>query len=316
MPTLLALLLEHVVGARFEHQPMEKVHWSCEFTFRGFACAVALEKFGLRLYVDQAAEGVDAGTILKKLNKSIAAAERYAFEPFVRSQTQAGNVVVQNLEGRLRAGYDHFRTRASAEKEGTELSWDGFHDGLAMLDAYFSWLEHVFVLLLPFAGYDRTTDDLVNFISAKWGDKYRRILGLNGDAERARYEAIHDIKERLRNTFAHGGFEKGGASLYVQVDHHWPIPARMTGVVDSPLFRIVALDRAEFEEVCKLLDSFDAYLSERFPTGMLYARSGIDLPFSADYLKRLLEHAGDLSAFGDWLDGMAQYADAMQNGDF
>lgn len=79
---------------------------------------------------------------------------------------------------------------------------------MAMIDAYFSRLEHFLVLALPFVGYKRDSDDLSQFIGSLWSDKFRRIFEIKNKEVQQHYDVLVGIKEKYRNTFAHGGFEK------------------------------------------------------------------------------------------------------------
>ncbi len=327
VPGLTAVLLEEMVGAKTRHRPEEKVHWAIPFAYKGIDCSLSLEKFGVRLRIADGAQ-FPAKEVMYRLQKATRRAERSVFSKYVASQTQAGNVTVENKSGLFSSMYAFFRDKATATLDAEpqtgkaafnlagimnanfERKAEGLYYGLSMLDAYFSWLEHVLVLLLPFSGYDRTVDDLVAFIGARWGEKYKRVVGLDAQEAHTHYDRLTE-----RNTYAHGGFEKKGASLRVHLDGFSPIPASMTRTVESPFFRMFPLEAADLKEVVNVLDQFDGFLQRRFPSGMEYVGSGLPVVFDEDGLNLLLEHADDPEAFRSWLEGFTQYVDMMENGD-
>jgi hypothetical protein len=156
-----------------------------------------------------------------------------------------------------------------------------------MINAYFSRLEHLLVIVLPFINFSPAADDLVKIIGSQWGEKYRQIFDINQDKPaKLYYDQLHDIKERFRNTFSHGGFEKDGASLYFHLPAIGAIPARLTEIRNSPHFNFLPLAQADFNEVCSLFDEFDNWLeSGKTQYGVLYAKSGLNVAFDAESLQ-------------------------------
>lgn len=334
-PALLALVLSEVIGADVHRQPYEKVHWTVAFNYKGRPASLALQKFGLRLRV--AGDPGLGKELLGRLNKAMKVAERRSVQPWVKERTAGGHVEVENQATRFRHMYEFFREQAEEsfsqpapnEGQGGDLDGlvaglnatfaahaEGLYYGLAMLDAYFSWIEHVLVLLLPFAGYDPAQDDLIGFIGSRWGDKYQRVLGIDMKESKVFHDDLTTVKERLRNTFAHGGFEKRGASLFVPLEGYYPIPAMLSRANESALFHLFPMTESTLQHATDLLDRFDQYLAMRFPSGMMYVESGLNVPFTAAGRAKILEHANDLTAYEEWLDGYGQYIDMMQNADF
>jgi len=70
---------------------------------------------------------------------------------------------------------------------------EGFYATVAMVNAYFNCLEHLFVLMLPFSHFDPTKESLASFIRDNWGDKYKRIIPLANNLDGQRF------LERLRH---------------------------------------------------------------------------------------------------------------------
>ncbi|WP_432845588.1 hypothetical protein ACQPXB_32785 [Amycolatopsis sp. CA-161197] len=219
--------------------PAEKVAWWVNFTYCGERCRLAHQKFGLRLYLWTEASEEEAqktqAQIAKKLQSSTRTVEKLvlAAAPELLGN---GNTTVINQHVSLRRAYEYFRGRAvdptvigdmttvGELSTGTATSFtsgkiqmqlNAFHDMVAAISAYISLLEHDLVLALAFSGFDPSNDDLTAMIGSRWGDKFDRLLGKEGDAGRYR-QRLSDVVERWRNPYSHGGFEKGhGATIYL-----------------------------------------------------------------------------------------------------
>src|SRR5262249_22757239 len=89
-------------------------------------------------------------------------------------------------------------------------------------------------------------------------------------------------KERYRNPIAHGGFEKGGASLYFHVPTVGALPASLVSVRDSWTFSFIPIPETSYAEICALFDEVDAFLA-RAPTayGWKFAECGLDVVFDS-----------------------------------
>jgi len=204
----------------------EKTAWRYWFTYKGKPFSLAHEKFGVRLYGSASNEvefQVLAREILRKLDKAIGISERGVFQAFADEQIKAGRVTIINEYHRLRNMYKYFRWKA---ERGPEEDHDytlflgnvvrifvedehRFHYTVALLTAYFGWLEHTCVLLWPFCGYRPAEDDLERFIRDKWGGKFRRLFDISADATaKGHFDRLINICEEYRNTYAHGGFGK------------------------------------------------------------------------------------------------------------
>lgn len=243
IPMMALLLLScHNLG------PGEKLKWEISFTYRGVACSLALQKFGLRLYISSDAVESDeeaakmAKLIIGKLKKSQKVLERTLLRDLGAEQLRLGQVTIGNQYHQLRMTYSYFRESASlafAQKgrlkgkltfhasgstdqsveelhdtlqritDGQAAEREGFYNTLAMVSSFFSLLEHTLVLVLPFIGFDSASEDLAKFIGDRWAQKLQRVFDLNSDAVAKRhYDALHRISEDYRNTYGHGGFDK------------------------------------------------------------------------------------------------------------
>jgi hypothetical protein len=284
--------------------PGEKLRWEMPFLFKNIRCAFALEKFGLRLYVRSPGTQLVDGDkiseeIIGKLRKAIHRTERVLLIPFANEQIENSQFTIVNRYHSLMNRFIYFRDKAGKTSKNRDkvkgkgkigelakllnymvrLENELFYNTLAMLDAYFSFLEHLFVLVAPLSS-DRIK--LVEFISCVWADKFKQLFDLKLHPKaKSFYDKLNDIKERYRNVYAHGGFEKGGASLYVHFPGIGAIPAQFSKIKNSPHFNFFPIQEESFRDICRLLDDFDEWLRSEasgLAKAIKYVESGLDIP--------------------------------------
>jgi hypothetical protein len=336
-PAVLLFVLHRLCGLPLGYRG-EKTHWIVPFLFRGVQCAIALEKFGVRLYVSRPLDGTTShAELLGKLRKAVESAERHILTAIAQEQIDAGQITVANHFHRLSNQYLYFRERASicyssreSQRETrvdqglTELlnsafraGAEGAYNALAMVDAYYSRLEHLLVFALPFAHFDRNADDLTQFVGKLWSEKLKRVLDIQALPMQAYYDRLVAIKEKYRNTFAHGAFEKNGASFYFHLPDFGAVAASMSGRRHSVHFNLFPIESDSFKEICALFDEVDGWLKHaglRF--GWTLAESGLDLSFDEKSLAEMLATSVDLKTFEAWLDRESYFADMYANADY
>jgi hypothetical protein len=238
VPAIARGLLVDVLGCRSGRRG-DKTAWAVEFSWDGRPCVLAYEKFGLRLYIaalgdDDNKKGPEkaARLIIKGLRRAIGAFEKEVLTPLVTQQLEAGQASIANQAPQLRGMYGHFRKRVeqafSSEPPettangllpglGERLSWklrrdqEASFDALAMVNAYFSLLEHTLVLVLPFSDFDPGAGQLHEFIGLRWREKLQRVYDINANRPAKRvHDELHRVSEAYRNTYSHGGFDKAG----------------------------------------------------------------------------------------------------------
>lgn len=290
------------------HGPGEKVAWWVNFTYKGEWCELAHEKFGVRLYVWTEASEDEArktqAEVAKKLRSSMRTVETLILTsaPDLLGQ---GRATVVNQHHSLRRAYEYFRERALnphvIEDEVTvhenvgsgrgvsfrsgeiQMKMNAFHDLVAAISAYVSLLEHDLVLALAFSDFDPAKDDLTKVIGDRWGEKFQRVLGKEGDAARLR-PRLTDVVERWRNPYSHGGFEKGhGATIYLHTPGVGAVPVGLTGVRKSPLFTLLPASESDIGGVFDLLDEIDRWLECELPDAMQWINSGLAVRFDEDF---------------------------------
>ncbi len=335
------VLLRHALNLiGIDHTgPGEKVAWWATFAYKGYACSLVHQKFGLRLRIRGNLTDAQANSLLSEMQEKLVSAVATVEGLLItrtRDTLNAGDVTVVNQERQLRRAYSYFRERATDPDVVADVSDSGksefgtwtsfilgknimamnsFHDLVAAISAFLSSLEHELVLALPFLDFNPSIDDLTRIIGDTWGKKWRRVVGTS-DPEAVRLrERLAEVVERWRNPYSHGGFEKGhSATIYV----HTPIgalPVGLSQIRDSPLFSFHAASETDIEGVFALFDEIDAYLDGTMPHARAWIASGLDVRFDADFRAQVVEYEskGNLQ---ELIDAHAYRADMIANMDF
>ncbi|WP_186111475.1 hypothetical protein [Burkholderia gladioli] len=198
----------------------------------------------------------------------------------------------ENIESKVSAVFsrifEEYNRNTSARREG-------FFFSVAMIDAYFSYLEHRLILMRAFTGKALVHGELINILRARWDKKFE-MIGL-ASVERGRLLGrLKTLKERIRNPFAHGGIENDGGSIYCHVPNVGPIPANMSAIGKGVRFGLIPVDTEEHESACTLFDSIDEFLgSGDLRVANALAEGGLHAAWDADHLRsyRQLQTATD-----------------------
>ncbi len=187
-----------------------------------------------------------------------------------------------------------------------------------MISAYFSILEHVMVLSLPFLGQTPERVNIKEFIGARWGDKFKTLFDVKADAEtKAQFDALHRIAEDYRNTYGHGGFDKAGASIGFHLPGIGALPAALSNIRDSPEFDFLPVDAESFDQVKQVFDAVDAWLSNAAnPYGMAWVKSGLDARYDADFLAEIIFATEPNGNFDELISSHSFAADQHANMDY
>lgn len=341
----LPVLLRHslaLIGIR-HNGPEEKVAWWVNFTYKGFACQLVHQKFGLRLHVAGALTEEQADGLLTEMRKKLVSAVQTVEALLADSAGEtlnAGNVTVVNQHAQLRRAYDYFRERATNPnvvedlhetglREDGSFSWSIFlagknvmalnasHDLVAAISAYLSSLEHDLVLALPFLDFDPGTDNLTRIIGDRWGEKWRRVVG-HTDPEAVRLRSrLAEVVERWRNPYSHGGFEKGyGATIYLHTPGLGALPVGLSNIRDSPLFSFHSVSETELEGVFALFDEIDAYLARTIPHAMEWIDSQLHVRFDAEFRAEVIDCLASDGTLSKLIDEHARRQDRIDNMDY
>lgn len=290
----------------------EKVLWGIPIKYKSFSFLLSHRKFGFQLdYKGEKPPQSIVTEMIKQLNKAIKIADKL-MQPFAEHQIQSGNITMANRYIRLDMRYQFFRKKAKesfsrSEKKleleknkeepsftsiaksinyKTRVEQEGAYYTVAMLDAYFSKLEHLLVFVIPFFGFDCTKENLVELISATWNDKYKRIFDLKNDHKAKKlFDRLTAVKEKYRNTITHGDFEKGGTSLYFHLPGLGAVPVCLASFKNSIYYSFLPVNMDSYKDICALLDEVDDFLRDgKTKYGVMFAESGLDVAFNKESL--------------------------------
>ncbi|HEY0711762.1 MAG TPA: hypothetical protein VGF45_03755, partial [Polyangia bacterium] len=237
LPDLLLIGLTMLLGLE-NYGPGDKMRWGVRFAYRGQVFGVEYRKFGLRVLVEE--RNLDSPLIRQVLGKARAltnVAERFLRESLVPAQIASGNFTVRNLYAEVDFRYRFWRAQAEAayrrpppppqhgasdfglwtySQPGRPLA-EGSALGTATVDAFFSRLEHLFILATAFQPAGLPEGGMLTFLGTSWSSKLQHFLDLDDAKAKRFYDRLLEVRVEWRNPMAHGGLMSRGASLYFHV---------------------------------------------------------------------------------------------------
>lgn len=272
--------------------------------------------------------------------------ERQALRPLADRQLERGNVTIANQTGWLLGTYEHFVESARAAfaadvkvvkpkngegkgpleatgildtlaKEMNRCTV-GAYNTLAAVNAYFSLFEHKLVLVLPFIRFDPSGGALATFIGDRWGEKVKKVFDLGSDADAScHYNRLHGIAETYRNTYAHGGFDKEGAAVWVHLPDLAAVPARLSDIRDAPHFELFPVGEKDLGEITNVFTEVDQWLrSAKTKYGIRFAEAGLDVAYDAESRRKYAEAMADNDVFERFMEATSRMQDDLANFDF
>ena len=326
-----SLFLAFVKFLRFPyHGRGEKVAWTIHMLFKGLPFSISHRKFGLSIEGPHEPSG-SPDFYQQMLNRLVHAVRIVdaLVKPFSEEQIAKGNVTIENKLYFHRARYEYFCEQSerrfstaakwetkpvnikpprklltqvfAAKTRAMELRRHGNYLATAALDAYFSYIEHLLILLLPFSGFEADKDNLLKFLNMLWGDKWKRVFDSKKNSEANRvYETLVKIKRKFRNPLAHGGFDSEGEGVWIQIMSLGAVPASMSRFGESIHSALNPIDEQAFTEIRTAFDKSDHF----FKTGALQlgykcVSAGIDVSFAAESISKYKEivESGDVQGF-------------------
>jgi hypothetical protein len=283
----------------------EKIAWTIPVRFKGVAYLISFQKFGLRIHPANPKETTPEleAALIDRLLHAIRISDGL-IKPFAEAQVRAGRVTIINDGGIYLGKYNFFREKArecyesAAIKEGEDairainrklqMDREGFYYSSAALEGYFSYLEKLLVLLLPFCDFDPAKDNLIEFITSFWTEKFKRIFDVGGDKDAERvYRSLKQIKEKFRNPLSHGGLDQDAATFCFHVPGVGAVPMSLSHFAESIQFGLNPIEEVSFREVCDILDQVDEFFANG-PKRLAVrcVMSGINVIFSQESVER------------------------------
>lgn len=261
----------------------EKLAWSVPIDFNGRGFLIEHLKFGVGVFAaDIPQDEDDAGKIVSHVHKAVKAARPF-FDWLALQAVESSKVNVTNKSASLfdrysflRETYDHKAAEAAARKDeriveegktadggtwsstsypATRLRTEATWLGLAAIEAFFRWTEHVFIHIGIMRSMLRTAEDVARAAEADWATKYRLALDLADARSKSFYDELLVVRKELRNFVAHGSFGKRGEAF----DFHssaGAVPVLLPDPVGSRRFSFGENDAFNVFDVADALSSF------------------------------------------------------------
>lgn len=309
----------------------EKTAWEYAFRFDGVEASIALRKFGIRLYLDRHAfsDRVAAVAAARRIELALAAAltvlEQDFLEVEASQQLAADNVTVLNQAWRLREMYTYFqeggtlayagrgRIPVATPGGGTRIfreEIEGFYNTVAMVNAYFSWLEHVLTLSLPFLRHVERPE-LQRFLKKRWRQKFDTVFPPSADRRadmvRTRLGAVAD---QIRNPHVHGSLDLRSGAVGFHVGSAGVAALELGALSRSPSLFFVPFDVRGHQLAERAFRRTDQLLATHPTTrdAVEWVTRGLDVAFDPVSRRRYQGATG--ADFEDFLDAM-EYLDTQ-----
>lgn len=232
---LVYFLLVDLLGFKNLGQ-FEKVAWSVPVDFQGRAFLIEHRKFGLGVFAPESAENETAAAEIVRLirsavkiaepyfdwraeeavrasklnvvNKAKDLFERFTFfaDQYAIKRTEAEQRAHERVETRRENGYDVHFPAFGLRREAKWLA-------LSAIESFFSWTEHVFILLAILRGNVVTGDAVAKLAAQNWDVKFKAALDLSDPETKRYYDDLIIVRRQLRNFVAHGSFGKQGEAF-------------------------------------------------------------------------------------------------------
>jgi hypothetical protein len=341
IPALILFALNRVLG--YPHvEAGDKVRWAIGCMVAGQPVVFRDRKFGFEILVAPEST-LEWNRIVRPLKGALRVLEDEYLGPMASRQIGLGNVTIQNRFGEFQSRYRYFREAADEafqqaiiqpaepgsflvdSMSGMADIWNastrakrkGFFLSTAMVDAYFSFLEHRLILLRAFTGVPLGTGEFEQLVKSNWDGKLASVIKLTSTATGQRLLAqLKRIKEKVRNPFAHGGMENDGGSVFVHVPGFGALPANFSKIKDSVRFKHLPIEVEDHAAMAEVFDGLDSLLESGSLAGPhQFIDGGVDAAFDrealGEYAASIKEGAEAINAHIDaWNQEWMRHANA------
>lgn len=235
VPELVLFALREVMGFRWSGVG-EKVRWSVYTSVDGEPFVFELRKFGFTICFRDGAPRALVKRVENQLSSSLRLLEPM-LSVFAKGQIAEGKLTLANRMGEFTNRYEYFRRLADeaftpvpeplTETGSTDGSLDvsafaadltermnrsvgreqdGYFASGAMVDAYFSRLEHRVLLLRAFIGRPLANGEFRAFLEKPWDERLCEVADFKTDPKHGKLLGrLRAAKATIRNPLAHGG---------------------------------------------------------------------------------------------------------------
>jgi hypothetical protein len=210
----------------------EKVAWSVAVDYGGHIATIEHRKMGLGIFsAAMPQDETAAEEIVQAITRGVKVAMPY-FNDIATRALQLSKVNVHNRSRWLFEKYHWFRDQFLSRLTAIDaIDYSLEHPpspfglrkeaewlGVAAIEAFFSWSEHVLVHIAILTGKVTTGEEVEDLAWKSWTDKYKDVLDLSNKTTKQFYDNLSLIRGQIRNFIAHGSFGKQGQAFSFHSD--------------------------------------------------------------------------------------------------
>jgi hypothetical protein len=333
-----------VILKGFKHYgPFEKVAWEIPVIYKGSNLILTHQKFGFYIYYGIGDANADQLSVeaYRKIRRIFSIAQSL-MQPKINDLFMKGKFTIDNSSRSIFRRYQFFskKVRRSIkqvakytnsietfselkERQKALMKIGRLNETIlfftsAMVDAFFSYIENVLVLLIPFIDLESKID-VRQYIQNNWSEKFKKLLDLSRDSELKKiYDDLQKIKEQFRNPISHGHFKKDESNFHVHFPRLGAIPMELIRDKNKLKYSFERFSRFKSDDIITVFQSLIKYLrtNEKTKFGYYYINDG--LPVFYDRENRM-KYKIKMKSFKTWklyLNNLAHQLDIATNMDW
>lgn len=336
VPELVLFALREVMGFRWSG-PEENVRWKVWTELNGHLLGFALRRNGFRILCRRDVPHDVLGRASRQLSASLKHLEPL-LSKYADGQILRGNLTLANRMTLLDDRYRFFRKLADDSFAAAEMAdaeddpdifkaiedfmekriggeQEGFFASGAMVDGWFSGLEHRMLLLRAFLGKPLKPGEFKSFLGKKWDKRLAILLDDAGQSEGQVLSRLRKLKKTVRNPLAHGGVENDGGSFHFHLPKVGAIPANLSKHRARVRMSFFPISPSGHGDACAIFDAADALLSGGpFELPHQFVRWGVEPSFDSHSLELFRNAiAGGAAAVETLIERIGRQADRHHN---
>ena len=233
---LVYFLLVELLGFRNLGR-FEKIAWSVPVDYKGKAFLIEHRKFGLGIFANNLPDDeADAKEIASLINAAIEVAKPY-FSEKADQAADGSNLNVSNKADQLFRRHEFFLEQYLAKREeakarenerntttrgsftlvkrpAVQLNKEANWLALSAIETFFSWSEHVFILIGVLQGKLTTGKQIRKLTNSDWFSKFNIVFDTSDSEAESYLSELKLIRKQLRNFDAHGSFGKNREAFH------------------------------------------------------------------------------------------------------
>jgi|SRR6267142_1886630 len=327
---------------RFPHVGQgEKIAWSIPIEFEGTVYFIEYRKFGLGVFCQiEDLKEAQAKRIVSLISKGVKVADPF-FRSLANGAVQRSHINVKNNSARLFWRYEYLRDKfrellaaAIAHKGEVEtetkpggsksysfparrLIQEARWIGIAAVDAFFAWTEHIFIHMAIIQSRVKTGEEVSDLIDADWASKFKQALDIAEKDSKLFYDSLGTLRRQIRNYMAHGSFGKQGEAFKFH-SGTGAVPVMLNDAEGASRFSLTGEPEFDEEAAISTIEEFIAHLwsGDRY-AAWLYIQDA-SLPMILTYAsdgtyENAMKSSEDMEGF---IDGLIRAFDDAGNMDW